>query len=55
MEKVCAKHRTHPVKIYVQCVGCEIEYHQNRILELEAKIKDLQMPKATVPTESAQA
>jgi hypothetical protein len=25
MSKVCEKHREHPVKIYDQCVGCEIE------------------------------
>lgn len=35
---VCEKHKRHPAKIYDQCVGCEIEWYQNKILELEKEL-----------------
>lgn len=35
MSQVCKKHQEKPVKIYSQCVGCEIEMLHARIRELE--------------------
>lgn len=32
---VCDKHREHPVKIYDQCVGCEIESLRSEISRLK--------------------
>lgn len=35
MSKVCKKHIEKPAMIYKQCIGCELEWYQKRIRDLE--------------------
>ncbi len=39
VSKVCKNHLENPVKIYSQCIGCEIEYLNQRIREQEELLK----------------
>jgi hypothetical protein len=36
---VCAKHKKNPVKIYKQCIGCEVEGYRDENAALRAAIK----------------
>jgi hypothetical protein len=48
---ICEKHKENPIKIYDQCVGCEIEYLRNQVKVLKERIAQ----SAIEPTESTQA
>lgn len=39
MSQVCKKHQEKPAKIYGKCIGCEIEWLNQRIREQEELLK----------------
>jgi len=45
-------HAGNPVTIYHQCIGCELEWYQKRVKELEEENSILKRPEAIESTES---
>jgi hypothetical protein len=39
VSEICKKHKEEPVKIYRQCVGCEIEYLRYQIRHMEEQLQ----------------
>jgi len=39
---VCAKHKKNPVKIYKQCIGCEIEGYRDENTSLRARLAEVE-------------
>jgi hypothetical protein len=39
---VCAKHKATPVKIYKQCVGCEIEGYRDENTALRSRLAEVE-------------
>ena len=45
MSKICQRHIVKPVKIYSQCVGCELEWLQADVKQLRIEIRSLKKEK----------
>lgn len=41
MSEICKEHIDNPARIYHQCIGCEIEWYEQKKKELETEIEHL--------------
>jgi len=53
MTKVCEKHAAKPVKIYHQCIGCEVENLRQQVKELQEIIRFFKAQPTETPSEAA--
>lgn len=54
MSKICQRHIVKPVKIYSQCVGCELEWLQADVKQLRIEIRSLKKEKYQLVMQKAE-